>query len=298
MNLPDLDISLLEQLPPWYRSVLDYQEICQSEQEQLDALALAINEVGDNFFFQTMDEAAVQMWESVFNIVPDPVSESLDFRRTRVLNRVSTRPPFSLGFLYQKLDELIGPGAWAITVDYANYTLYIESSATDQQYAQEVAITVGRIKPAHIVYINIPRVDSGLALSEAVSKANIQWNYRLGAWKLGMNPFQTIYSEEVVKMADTPSIQTKLLNDTAAFIGTDVAKARINGSVIISGITKTVSGDTLTVTYPVSPTAAATVTLAELLDSSNNVLTSAIVYAPTGADGIQMKHIISVEEGN
>lgn len=297
MNLPDLNISLLEQLPPWYREILDYQEICQSEQEQLGSLALAINEVGDNFFFQTMDETAVQMWESVFHIVPDPSSETLEFRRARVLNRVSTRPPFSLGFLYQKLDELIGSGLWTVTVDYPNYTLYIESAATNQQYAQEVAITVGRIKPAHIVYINVPRVDSGLVLCETVSKSNMKWNYKLGTWLLGGEPFQTIYSEEVVKMADTPSIQTKLLNDTAAFVGTDVAKARINSSIVISGITKTVSGNTLTVTYSVSPSDTAEVTLAELLDISNNVLTSASVYAPTGTDGIQMKHIIPVKEG-
>ena len=112
MNRLELDRDLLALLPPWYREILDYQEICQTEKAQFDALAAEITGVADNFFFQTMDEGAVSMWEQIFDIVPDLDTESLGFRRVRVLNRVSTRPPFTLGFLYQKLDELIGAGAW------------------------------------------------------------------------------------------------------------------------------------------------------------------------------------------
>ena len=105
------------------------------------------------------------MWEQVFRIVPNPQVESLAFRRTRVLNRISTRPPYTLGFLYQKLDELIGPGEWKVTVDYPNYTLYIESAAQNQNYATELAFTINRIKPAHIVWVNAPFVRTGLLLS-------------------------------------------------------------------------------------------------------------------------------------
>ena len=110
MNRLELDRDLLALLPPWYREILDYQEICQTEKVQFDALAAEITGVADNFFFQTMDEGAVSMWEQIFDIVPNLDTEILGFRRLRVLNRVSTRPPFTLGFLYQKLDELIGAG--------------------------------------------------------------------------------------------------------------------------------------------------------------------------------------------
>lgn len=125
MNRLELDRDLLALLPPWYREILDYQEICQTEKAQFDALAAEITGVADNFFFQTMDEGAVSMWEQIFDIVPDLDTESLGFRRVRVLNRVSTRPPFTLGFLYQKLDELIGAGAWTVRVGLPElYHLY------------------------------------------------------------------------------------------------------------------------------------------------------------------------------
>ena len=168
MNKIELDADLLSLLPPWYQRILDYQQICQAEQVQMEALATEIAAVANNFFFQTMDAGAVSQWEQIFRITPNPATESLEFRRARVLNRASTRPPFTLQFLRQKLDELIGPGEWTVTVDYPHYTLYIESSAENQQYATEVAYTIGRIKPAHIVFVNTPYLRAGLLLAEQI----------------------------------------------------------------------------------------------------------------------------------
>ena len=291
-----LDTDMLSLLPPWYREILDYQEICQTEKAQFDALASEITGVAENFFFQTMDESAVSMWEQIFEITPNPETETLDFRRARALNRISTRPPFTLGFLYQKLDELIGPGAWTVTVDYANYTLYIESSALDQQYATEVAFTINRIKPAHIVYINTPYVRTGILLSETIELSQRIYNYKLGAWGLGVLPFAIEEGQGVIKMPETPSIQAALLTDTANFVSGDIASARINGSIAISDISKTVTGSTLEVTYTVTQNQTDAITSAELLDADGNVLTSSTVYVPVSGSTI-MKHIIPVSEG-
>ena len=296
MNRVILDTDMLSLLPPWYREILDYQQICQTEEAQFTALANEINGVADNFFFQTMDISAVSQWERIFGITPNLDTDTLEFRRARVLNRISTRPPFTLGFLYQKLDELIGPGEWTVTVDYPNYTLYIESSAENQLYATEVAYTINRIKPAHIVYVNTPYTRSGLLLSEAIELSQRIFNYKLGAWGLGVMPFATEQSQGVIKMPATPSIQPALLAGVANFISTDVSAARINGSIMISELEKSVSDNTLTVTYTVAQELADAITRAELLDTEGNVLTSSQVYVPVTAATV-MKHIIPVSEG-
>lgn len=292
----DLDRDLLSLLPHWYREILDYQEICQTEEAQLDALAAEITGVADNFFFQTMDAAAVSQWEQIFGIVPNLSTEDLSFRRARLLNRISTRPPYTLSFLYQKLDELIGPGAWQVTMDYPNYTLYVESSAQDQQYATEVAYTIGHIKPAHIVYINRPFLREGLFLSETVEYSSLAYNYKLGQWSLGLRPFVTTLEGDVVKMPSVKSIQSALLTGTANFVASDIAQARVNGSVLISSLSKTVDGATCTVTYPVTAAQASEITQVELLGADNTVLTSSQVYVPV-SDSIVMKHSIPVSEG-
>lgn len=189
---------MLSLLPPWYREILDYQQICQTEKEQMQTLAQEIGAVADNFFFQTMDAGSVAQWEQIFKIVPNTSTETLAFRQARLLNRISTRPPFTIWFLYQKLDELIGPGQWTVNVDYPNYTLYIESSAEKQQYATEVAYTVNAIKPAHIVFVNTPYVKTGLLLSESIELSQLVYNYRLGAWGLGVSPFASEQSKDLL----------------------------------------------------------------------------------------------------
>lgn len=296
MNDLELDYEMLELLPPWYREVLDYQQICQTEQQFFEALAQEINAVADNFFFQTMDAGAVSQWEQILGITPNLTTESLQFRQARLVNRISTRPPYTMKFLQEKLDELIGPGQWTVTMDYPNYTLYVESSAENQQYATEVAYTINAIKPAHIVYANTPYVQTGILLSETIELYQRQWNYNLGGWGLGVLPFASDISKGVIKMPTTPSIQQTLLTGTANFVSEDIASARINGSVVISDLEKNVSGSTLTVTYTVPQDQATEVTLAELLDSDGNVLTSSTVYVPVESNTV-MKHIIPAAEG-
>ena len=296
MNSILFDTDLLSLLPPWYREILDYQQICLTEGEQLEALAQEINAVADNFFFQTMDAATVQQWEGILGILANPAAETLAFRQARLLNRISTKPPFTLGFLYQKLDELIGPGAWSVTVDYPNYTLYIEASAQDQSYAAEVAVTVGKIKPAHIVYINRPLLVTGLSVSEQISAARRAWNYTLGSWFLGALPFATDTNQGVVKMASIPSVQPALLSGVADFLSGDVAQARLNSTYLVPSITKSVQGGVLTVSYTVTASQMTAINQIELLDAAGNVLTSSGVYIPV-VDTVAIQHNIPVEEG-
>ena len=296
MNKIELDADLLSLLPPWYRRILDYQQICQAEQAQMEALATEIAAVANNFFFQTMDAGAVSQWEQIFQITPNPATESLEFRRARVLNLASTRPPFTLQFLRQKLDELIGPGEWTITVDYPHYTLNNESSAENQQYATEVAYTIGRIKPAHIVFVNTPYLRAGLLLAEQIEYSELRYNYRLGTWGVGVLPFASEQPQGVIKMPDTPSIQEALLAGTANFVAADIVKARLNGTILIDMLNKEVDGSTLTITYSVPMEQVQEITKVELLDSTGTVLTTSTVYVPVDASTI-IKHTIPVVEG-
>lgn len=296
MNNLEFDYDLLSLLPPWYREILDYQVICETEAQQFELLAAEIVAIADNFFFQTMDEGSVLQWEQILGIVANPSTETLDFRRARLINRISLRPPFTLGFLYQRLDELIGPGQWEVTVDYPNYALYIKSYAQNQPYATELAVTIGRIKPAHIVYIASAYVSSPIALTEQISGATRQWNYIMSAWSLGELPFATDTPTGVIKLPTIPSVQPALLADVANFVSSDVYAARLNGALVIDSITKSVDGNTLTVTYTVQPSQVDAITKVELIDAYGNALTSSTCYMPVVATQV-LEHSIPVQEG-
>lgn len=299
----DFDTELLKLLPPWYREVAEYQQICNAEAQQLQTAALATQSIADNFYFQTMNLAGVQMWEQIFNITPNPATETLAFRRARVLNRISMRPPYTLGFLYQKLDELVGPGLWSVEVDYANYALTIEAGAEDQSYWQELAYTVNHIKPAHITYISRPLIRTGILMSEEVRSAHFEWNYYLGSWALGAEPFADETDVEVVKTANINSIQPAMLNGVANFTSGDVAYVQINGGIDIGTINKAVTpaqyvggAATLTVSYNVTTTMTDAVTSVALMDANGNALTSMNVYVPV-TETVNLQHTILIQEG-
>lgn len=296
MNSVRVDTDLMAYLPVWYKEIEEYQQIIAAEKAQAVTLLSNMTAVKGNFFFATMNEGAVAEWERVLGIIPNPATETLEFRRMRLINRLSTKPPFSIRFLRQKLDELIGEGNYVLTVDGSAYTIYIEASASNQGYAIEVARTINAIKPAHIVYVLTPFLQDSILMSEAVYGSAITYHYRLGSWGLGINPFTSQGEEREYKMAATPSVQENLLNGTAESVVDSIASARINGSVVISNLTKTRNGNTVTITYSVNSAVTSLVTQIEFLDANSNVLTLANVYVPI-VQATTMKHIILVQEG-
>lgn len=287
---------LLSLLPPWYAEVLDYQTICAAEQPTFNQMQVDMLRVWANFFPQTMDVDSVAQWEQVLGILANPVTESLDFRRARIINRISTKPPFTLQFLYNKLDELIGQNKWEVTVDYPNYTLTIKTNAQDQSYSQEVEFTINRIKPAHIVYVHEGVVMTSLLVGEAVRYRRFAWNYKLGSWTLGALPFAQTIQNEVIKTPNLPSVQPLLLNNLTGYTADDIVSAQVNGSVAITGINKVQNGNQLTVSYPVSPSQTSEITQVALLDVNGNQLTSAQVYVPV-TDTVTVDHTVTITEG-
>ena len=97
-------------------------------------------------------------------------------------------------------------------------------------------------------------------------------------------------------MPTVSSIQDSLLMATANFVSGDIQQARINQSISITSLTKSVEDSTLTVTYMVEPSQTTAINQVELLDANNNVLTSSIVYVPVSSP-VVVKHVLPIEEG-
>ena len=152
------------------------------------------------------------------------------------------------------------------------------------------------IKPAHIIYTGRPLLSTPLQLSETVNLTQLVYNYRLGAWGLGINPFASEQDKGVIVTPSQRSLQQELLNQTASFVASDVASARVNGSVVISTLDKSTAANVATITYTVQETQANPVTQIELLDADNNVLETAGVYVPIVGSAI-FKHTIPVTQG-
>lgn len=283
-------------VPTIYKDVVEMDDIMRSEENIMKIARQEMFSAFANTFVLTSDESGVIMFEKMLNIIANVQTEDLEFRRQRVLNRLSMSPPFTLNFLKQKLDEIIGPNAWTAYINPATSTLYVESSATNQNWFHEVEFTINSIKPCAVVFVNVPYIAAGIKLSEEISYNEFDWRYRLGSWKLGQYPFATLDGGGTIKMAETESIM-QMLNNTAAFIAEDVSAVLINGTVKITEFKlKSVSQNAVSIRYAVTPQMTNLITDIRLLGADDEVLTRAVVYVPV-TQAIECKHTITVKEG-
>ena len=283
--------------PSVYDGVLEISVLSETDDVLLDRALAKLERAQLNQFILTADEETISVYEKMFSILANPTTETLQFRRERVLNRMSLQPPFTMRWLQNKLDEIIGVGKWDAYVDYANRTLYIESFVVNQQWFNELRITINRIKPCNLVFVNKPLIMADVVANETIVSATKHYAYILGQWQLGQEPFATTDSEEVIKLPSVKSINPNLLADVASFSATDVVAVRLNGSVKLSNFTtKAGQGATTIVEYEVKPAQASEITQIELLGTGDRVLTASSVYIPV-TETVICKHAINFKEG-
>lgn len=283
--------------PSVYNGVLEISVLSETDDVLLDQSLAKLERAQLNQFILTADEETISVYEKMFSILANPTTETLQFRRERILNRMSLQPPFTMRWLQNKLDEIIGVGKWNAYVDYANRTLYIESFVVNQQWFNELRITINRIKPCNLVFVNKPLIMADVVANETIVSATQHYNYILGQWQLGQEPFATTDSEEVIKLPSVNSINPNLLADVASFSATDVVAVRLNGGVKLSNFTtKAGQGTTTIVEYEVKPAQASEITQIELLGTGDRVLTASAVYIPV-TEAVICKHSINFKEG-
>jgi hypothetical protein len=191
---------ILTYLPPFYRDIFDFVKLAEAESVELDSLEAAVQRLFDDQFAMTASADAVKRRERMLGIQADLQSESLDFRRKRLVNRYSTKPPFTLRYLQEQLDALVGKGMTIVSVDPQNFILYVTTNIENANVFKEVQHTIETIKPANLLYQQNTSLSDDIVFEEHISAQSISWNYKLdGSWKLGEKPFATLGPEVIVK---------------------------------------------------------------------------------------------------
>ena len=284
-------------VPQIYKGFTEMEDLIAVEDNILDAAENEKKKLEDNQYVLTANEYGVEQYEDMLDIIPNPAVETLQFRRDRIINRLSMTPPFTFRFLKKKLDEIIGVGKWKAYIDFSTYTLYVESSTNNQIWFEEILITMTNLKPANIVFINQPLITQGLVMSEEISYNTMQYNYVLGvSWVLGALPFLSYIDKGAIKLSNVSSLKDDLFQDVATFTASDIATVLLNDSLSISNfVTKQASANIVDVEYNVLASQIQTITNIKLKNSSGDVLSEAVVYVPL-LEHVLMKHTITVKE--
>ena len=298
MNSLNTNTDLKKYLPDCYKGIVEV------EAEQ-DALSIEMDHLNETFQKAMMDQfiqycsiEAIGYYEDIFNIIADPLTETLQVRRERIINRMrNLRPPYTKWYLRKILDKLFGNGNYTLDINNEEFTITIESSASSSLWYHELQVTMTAIKPCNMIFINKPQTGTNLITNEVVSSSASTRNYKLnGTWRLGLKPFISLENEEVRKMATTSSVQqhfidTNLTNWESLFV-----KILINNSVEITEISYTQDTDSLILEYMVGDEDVSTITNIKVLDEDDITLLSSNVYIPV-EDSVTVKHTISLKEG-
>lgn len=279
----------------------DYKEIkiiYNCENIELEKIWEMLYSILDNAFVETANEQGVERWENIIGITANKSIESLQFRKERILNRLTMMPPFTIRFLRNQLDTVIGTDKYEVYVDYANYTLYLESSAINQNWYEEISFTINKIKPANIVFINKPLLAETIHISEQIESSKVKYNYIVGNWKLGEKPFIELVDSRVIKGEDEMSIQAELLNGLAITTKERIKKVLVNDNILIDTFSVCEASEqnvTLEYTVRAESMEYTPIINIKLLDDEDKVLSESSVYVPVESDTI-VKHTMRFKE--
>ena len=115
-------------VPNLYNKNVEMNNIINSEELELENnLKPKIDDRFADTFVTIATEDGIKKFEDLFNIKSNPLTESLELRRQRVLNRFISAIPYTERYMINKLNSMLGEDNWDYTLNYTAYTLTINS---------------------------------------------------------------------------------------------------------------------------------------------------------------------------
>lgn len=284
--------------PRYYEGILETDELIKVENDIWNNLYLLLNKAKNNQFIAYADEDGIYAYEQLFQIVADPETETLEERRFRLLNRIQTLSYYTMIYLRQKLDSLFGKNNYEIEMDYPNYTLYIKSNASNSFIYKESIATINKIKPANIVFINVPFIPTTIEVGEEIYQQKWWWNYILGGkWQVGQKPFISVQDLSKLKSEEVQSLTPLMLNKLKTFTGEEIKAVLINDTYkITTFVQKIITGGYLRIQYNVENwEQIQLITNIKFLDENDLILSNDPVYIPISSDTM-IEHRINIRE--
>lgn len=284
--------------PRYYEGILETDELIKVENDIWNNLYLLLNKAKNNQFIAYADEDGIYAYEQLFQIVADPETETLEERRFRLLNRIQTLSYYTMIYLRQKLNSLFGENNYEVEMDYLNYTLYVKSNASNSFIYKESIATINKIKPANIVFINVPFIPTTIEVGEEIYQQKWWWNYILGGkWRVGQKPFISVQDLSKLKSEEVQSLTPLMLNKLKTFTGEEIKAVLINDTYkITTFVQKIITGGYLRIQYNVENwEQIQLITNIKFLDEDDLILSNDPVYIPISSNTM-IEHRINIRE--
>lgn len=151
--MADVTKVLMQQLPTWFKPVLEYIAIMRAYGFTLEGVEQAAEQLQKNMFIQTADTATLQYWERLLSI-PYRAGDTLDYRRQRILTALKQTVPYTLWDLRAELAALFGDD---FTLEVNPVECWVKVSTTSDRYGAVSLLrdVIQKWMPAHLyIYSN------------------------------------------------------------------------------------------------------------------------------------------------
>jgi hypothetical protein len=145
---------LLDYLPRYLRTFKELKVLYNSDgavQKMMEEAEDFLDRIEQNIFFTTADKEGVKMYENRLSI-PGSDEEDLEFRRSRLYNRYSFRPPYTRGKTEARFQDILEDDSDTvkIDVDYNNHKATVTLINSDESFIDEVKKTIVQLFPASL----------------------------------------------------------------------------------------------------------------------------------------------------
>lgn len=163
--------------PIVYKGVHETDQLVATENEMFDELNTLTTEAEENQFILTSNSRGLEVYERMLNIIANPESDGIQFRRERIINRLSTAPPFTIKELRNKLNQLLGQDNYIIDLVHKEYKFNLTSYIGEYGKLDEMLRTLFVILPVnlekHILNLIIENGESSLYRGMAISSSMV-----------------------------------------------------------------------------------------------------------------------------
>lgn len=128
---------LMSKLPEWFKPVIEYIAIMEAYGYILDKYSVDAQEISKNFFIQTADVETIEWWEKTLGLTVLP-DYTMDYRRSRIIQRFAQKAPFTVWDLKDRLDAMFGE----------DYTMSIDPVACTATFT----ISAGRMGALNLLF--------------------------------------------------------------------------------------------------------------------------------------------------
>jgi hypothetical protein len=144
---------LMEQLPTWFKPVLEYIELMKTYGIELDDLNANSQLIFYNQFIQTCDVKTMSVWERLFGLTVQ-ATDTVEFRRDRLLQKFAQTLPYTVWDLRARLTELFGTD-YTMTVNPQACTIKIIVTSDRYGAIDLLYSLIWDVIPAHLrIYAN------------------------------------------------------------------------------------------------------------------------------------------------